>query len=95
MIYEKCFYVSGTSPHFSAFWWGGAVSRPGSSRREKHRKEGDPSRRVPTTEARAAAIGWDAGLRRVYGGNIPGEDEDTGCPHGGGDVCQALRLQGG
>ncbi|HPJ31060.1 MAG TPA: AmmeMemoRadiSam system radical SAM enzyme [Methanothrix sp.] len=32
------------------------------------------------TIRRAAEIGRDAGIKYVYGGNIPGEDEDTSCP---------------
>ncbi len=33
-----------------------------------------------STLARARQIGFDAGLRYVYEGNIPGEGEDTFCP---------------
>jgi len=52
----------------------------------------DLSRRIPTADARAAGIGRDAGLKRVYGGNIPGGDEDTGCPHGGGRCLSSASL---
>lgn len=39
---------------------------------------------VPPTRAEAlrkgVRIGHEAGLKHVYAGNIPGEDEDSRCP---------------
>jgi len=35
------------------------------------------------TIRRAAGIGRDAGLKYVYGGNIPGEEENTACANCG------------
>jgi pyruvate formate lyase activating enzyme len=45
----------------------------------------------PTTATmlrKAIHIGRDAGLKYVYGGNIPGEDEDTRCPN-----CNELLIE--
>ena len=47
---------------------------------------------VPATEAgslrRGVRIGREAGLKYVYAGNIPGEDEDTNCP-----VCGEMLIE--
>ena len=53
----------------------------------------DPPRTSAATLHRARAIGLKAGLRYVYCGNIPGEGEDTVCPHCGKKVVQRVGFR--
>ncbi len=46
----------------------------------------------PATLRRAREIGREAGLRYVYGGNLPGEGEDSFCPDCGSPVVERYGL---
>lgn len=52
---------------------------------------------APPTSAqtirRAIQIGRDEGIKYVYGGNIPGEDENTQCPHCGGTLVDRFAFK--
>ncbi len=45
------------------------------------------------TIRRAAEIGRDAGIKYVYGGNIPGEDENTVCPRCGETLVERFAFR--